>query len=193
MLILISCYTEFTLFTHLPSRLPAIISCFDNWFSYCGCGLPYLPIHFNHISLLHLYIVQSNMFTLFTHLPPSMLILISCYTEFTLSTHLLSRLPAIYLCICLLSLPYLPFYSQHLSNNHCRAWSSLSSLIPSLILHTSQVAKRQLWQIRVLCPFLGHKTLFYAQFLDIGHESVMLSSCHSLFAWVGSVLQWLHL
>ena len=86
------------------------------------------------------------------------------------------KIASYYLCICLLSLPYLPFYSQHLSNNHCRAWSSLSSLIPSLILHTSQVAKRQLWQIRVLCPFLGHKTLFYAQFLDIGHESVMLSS-----------------
>ena len=86
------------------------------------------------------------------------------------------KIASYYLCICPLSLPYLPFYSQHLSNNHCRAWSSLSLLIPSLILHTSQVAKRQLWQIRVLCPFLGHKTLFYAQFLDIGHESVMLSA-----------------
>ena len=90
------------------------------------------------------------------------------------------KIASYYLCICLLSLPYLPFYSQHLSNNHCRAWSSLSSLIPSLILHTSQVAKRQLWQIRVLCPFLGHKTLFYAQFLDIGHESVMLSYFYPL-------------
>ena len=124
MLILISCYTEFTLFTHLPSRLPAIISCFDNWFSYCVCGLPYLPIHFNYISLLHLYIVQSNMFTLFTHLPPSMLILISCYTEFTLSTHLPSRLPAIISCFdnwfsyCVCGLPYLPIHFNYISLLH---------------------------------------------------------------------------
>ena len=64
--------------------------CCDNWLSYCIRSLPYLPLQFNNISLIHLHIVQSNMLTLFSHLPPAMLIHIFCYT----------------------AIPYLPIYLQ---------------------------------------------------------------------------------